>query len=367
MSQKIFFIGINTVTLPLVDYVSTKSEVHVSNVSHIKSSESTYTYHNTPHVFFGATTLVGKVFNSQVSLPFYQKGLGRILKQVQPDVIVCMDFFRFWFLQALWYKFRNPNVRLIIHSETKISPKSALSKILFYPMMWKTRFYRNYIHSAIAYCDLGKKYLEKHLQIHTSVCPLPVDTSLFTPGDRDVHAPSGEIRVLMVSRFVPYKRHLDVIHAIKTLVTNGVSVMANFIGELNEYSEVLSREIIASDLQNHIKIVSAKGKDQLIEAYRKHDVLVLSSYNDAIGIVVPEALACGTPCVVSDTSGAAVYIQEGKNGYVYQTGDIEALAVVLQSFATADKAQLSAQARMSMETDFAATKLCLNFYEAISR
>jgi UDP-glucose:(heptosyl)LPS alpha-1,3-glucosyltransferase len=51
------------------------------------------------------------------------------------------------------------------------------------------------------------------------------------------------------------------------------------------------------------------------------DVLALPSWFDAFGNVVAEALACGTPAVVSASCGAAEWIRDGENGFVVPRPD----------------------------------------------
>jgi glycosyltransferase involved in cell wall biosynthesis len=55
------------------------------------------------------------------------------------------------------------------------------------------------------------------------------------------------------------------------------------------------------------------------------DCLVLPSRYDGWGAVVNEALLAGARAVVSDGCGAADVIDEGKNGFVFQSGDVESL------------------------------------------
>jgi glycosyltransferase involved in cell wall biosynthesis len=70
-------------------------------------------------------------------------------------------------------------------------------------------------------------------------------------------------------------------------------------------------------------------RDELIELYQQADLLVLPSRLDGFGLVVAEALACGTPVVVSDHVGAKDLVVEGVNGWVVPAGSVEALAARL--------------------------------------
>jgi len=53
--------------------------------------------------------------------------------------------------------------------------------------------------------------------------------------------------------------------------------------------------------------------------------LVLPSRLDSFGMVVPEALACGVPVIVSTNVGAKYLIAPDKNGWIVPAGDVPAL------------------------------------------
>ncbi len=55
---------------------------------------------------------------------------------------------------------------------------------------------------------------------------------------------------------------------------------------------------------------------ELAEAFRRSSVLVLPSLEEGFGLVVPQALNCGLPCLVSDRVGARDLIHNRQNGSI---------------------------------------------------
>lgn len=62
---------------------------------------------------------------------------------------------------------------------------------------------------------------------------------------------------------------------------------------------------------------------------RQSSVLVLPSLEEGFGLVVPQALNCGCPCIVSDRTGAKDIIRHRDNGSIVQASDAHALAAEL--------------------------------------
>lgn len=76
----------------------------------------------------------------------------------------------------------------------------------------------------------------------------------------------------------------------------------------------------------------AVSQRALADAFRKATVLVLPSLEEGFGLVVPQALACGLPCVVSDRTGAKDLIRQGENGSIFPVQNAEALAEELHQW-----------------------------------
>ena len=64
--------------------------------------------------------------------------------------------------------------------------------------------------------------------------------------------------------------------------------------------------------------------EDLVAYYQQADVFVFPSYLDSWGQVVLEAMACGTPVIISDNTGAKDAVAKG-GGFVVPTGDEGAL------------------------------------------
>ncbi|MGB0371581.1 MAG: glycosyltransferase family 4 protein [Opitutales bacterium] len=90
-------------------------------------------------------------------------------------------------------------------------------------------------------------------------------------------------------------------------------------------SSWLSSQLKDVECRDQIQINGAVPQRILASAMRSSDVLVVPSVEDAFGLVVPQALQCGTPCVVSSRVGAKDLINKKSNGAVFEYGNEGAL------------------------------------------
>lgn len=81
----------------------------------------------------------------------------------------------------------------------------------------------------------------------------------------------------------------------------------------------------------------AISQSLLAEWMRKSSVLVLPSLEEGFGLVIPQALNCGCPCVVSDRVGGKDLLRHRENGSVFPVSDAAALAVELTWWSTNPK------------------------------
>ena len=75
-----------------------------------------------------------------------------------------------------------------------------------------------------------------------------------------------------------------------------------------------------------VRAVGYVTDDELLDLYRSAAVVVLPSLYEGFGLPVIEAMACGTPCIVSDdpalvevSGGAAIHVPRGDSGALRKT------------------------------------------------
>lgn len=84
-----------------------------------------------------------------------------------------------------------------------------------------------------------------------------------------------------------------------------------------------------------LQLVAAQGAEQLKSFYQRSRVFVSLSRNESFGLVMTEAMACGTPVVATATDGSNMQVQQAKNGYLVSAKTEEELVA-----AFAEKIQL---------------------------
>lgn len=303
---------------------------------------------------FGLYT-VRKLLNTETQMPMYIKSFSHHLEQINPDYLICFDFYHWYFLQSVYYVRRHPRCKIILYSETKRWPKNPLARVLMRGFLWYMRQNAKSIDSVLVYTEEGKQWWNEYVpEMQVSILPAPVDAETFSPPANKDWLPDDTLRILMNARYSPYKRHEDLLEAAVLLREQGKKFHITFIGRVDKSSVGVEKLVAQHDLCDVVTFLEPVPMSEMPALCNKHDVLVLPSYNEAIGMVVPEAMACGLPTITSDTVGANVYVIAGRTGWIYSTGDAGALAQALTQCYDAKKLkQRGSSARQQVADRFA--------------
>jgi glycosyltransferase involved in cell wall biosynthesis len=171
------------------------------------------------------------------------------------------------------------------------------------------------------------------------IIPNAVDVQMFSPGDRskreyknnlNVHSKYYGIFVASMEPLHHYKGAEYLLHAISML--KDLDITFGLIGEGELKSEYIK---IANSLGIRNKVIFPGYVDDmlLVKHYRAADIFVVPSISsaEAQGIVLIEAMACGTPIITTKIHGPQEMVKEGYNGYVVNPRDPAHLAKIIES------------------------------------
>jgi glycosyltransferase involved in cell wall biosynthesis len=134
-----------------------------------------------------------------------------------------------------------------------------------------------------------------------------------------------------VGRYDPYKDHSNLLHAL-ALVKNYIpEFKIILVGSRIDYNNSHLIQLIKKlNLENYVLLLGPRNDIPSIMSAL--DLHILSSSSEGFPNVVAEAMACETPCIVTDVGDASFII--GDTGWVVPPQNYEALAVAIRSAIT---------------------------------
>ena len=158
--------------------------------------------------------------------------------------------------------------------------------------------------------------------------------------------PDGAYVILFCGRLSKEKRPLDLLEAYRRVSSPQKALIFVGDGELRP----LVQDFVDSHSLDSVYLFGFQNRREISRYYAISDVLVLPSSRETWGIVVNEAMCFGLPVVVSDQVGAASdLVMQGKNGFIFPVGDVEALANNIKQLMELPEEERSAMGMRSLE------------------
>jgi glycosyltransferase involved in cell wall biosynthesis len=155
---------------------------------------------------------------------------------------------------------------------------------------------------------------------------------LFSP-NADERGPFDP-EILVVATLLRSKGHELVLRAVGNLRLSSPQLRCRIIGEGPDRArfEALVREL---GIAQQVQFVGRESRAKVAEAMRRCSVFALPSWNEGLGCVYLEAMACGKPVIACRGQGIEELIEHGKNGWLIP-GDgfgelVQGLSVLLGS------------------------------------
>jgi glycosyltransferase involved in cell wall biosynthesis len=138
----------------------------------------------------------------------------------------------------------------------------------------------------------------------------------------------GDFVIGICSGLRPEKAHGDLLAAIARLRAQGVPAKGLLIGE-GPQRAAIERTMAALGLQQHVLITG--NRDDVRPFVCACDVMSLVSHSETFSLAALESMSLGKPLVMSNLGGAAEQVIHGRNGFLFEPGDIDALAAHLKA------------------------------------
>ncbi|MBV8968764.1 MAG: glycosyltransferase family 4 protein [Verrucomicrobia bacterium] len=151
----------------------------------------------------------------------------------------------------------------------------------------------------------------------TWVVPYGADPAVFFPGP----GPETKYRILFAGQISLRKNLRTLLRALRLLDRPDWELIC-----CGAVSDEARPDLAEGAGRTPVNFRGPISQTQLSEQMRQASVLVLPSLEEGFGLVVAQALACGTPCIVSESVGAKDLIEVRQNGSTFAPQNVHALA-----------------------------------------
>jgi glycosyltransferase involved in cell wall biosynthesis len=228
--------------------------------------------------------------------------------------------------------------------------------------------------ARIVFCSQAAVQIHKEIGYDTEkleVIPNGFDLQQVKP-DPAAHAsvrkelgvPADAVLIGMAARFHPYKDHRNFLRAAGQLHRKKPEVQFLLCGmNVDMQNAQLAAWIGEEDLRGCVHLLGARR--DMSRLFAAMDIATTSSLSEAFPIAIGEAMASGTPCVVTDVGDSALIV--GDTGDVVPPGDPQALALAWERLMEAGpemRRRLGIAARRRVQQHFALPSI-VERYQAV--
>lgn len=295
-------------------------------------------------------------------IPFY-KDILKICKKEKPDIIHAHSSF-FCGVPALWVA-KKLNIPIIyevrgVWEDTAVVNNSLKKDSFQYKVIRKLENHaaKNSNRLITISKGLKKEFISRGIEeSKVNVVTNGVDINNFKYidfQDKDLlkqHNLEGKIVLGYVGSVIKLEGLEYLIKAIKKIITHESNIHLLIVGDGKERGE-LERQVNDLGLQNSITFVGRVPHELVNSYYSIMDMVVLPRINNVVSnIVTPlkplEIMAVGRPLIASDVGGITEFVEDGINGILFESENVEDLALKILKLINSQKRrdELSRQAR----------------------
>jgi glycosyltransferase involved in cell wall biosynthesis len=250
---------------------------------------------------------------------FLSKEINDFIAEIKPDLVESYDW-----SGPLYSK---PTIPLIVrlhgaHSAHAYATGNKKSRILSYFERKNIRFADKLVAVSNHIGNLTLQSLGSTDKSFDTIYN-SVDTNTFKPDPGILKDPN---RLLFVGRLHPLKGLTQLILCCNELFRMHKQLELDVIGSGNEHYKQQLETLIDPAIKNRIHFRGAVQHHELTFYYNRSALLLLPSQSEAFGITAIEAMACGTPVVMTDKASGPEIITDNHNGLLVDFNNIQEAA-----------------------------------------
>lgn len=142
-------------------------------------------------------------------------------------------------------------------------------------------------------------------------------------------------RLVCVGRLCEQKGQMLLIDAAQRLKAQGLHFELVLAGD-GEMRAEIDRAIVRHGLAGIVRITGWISSDQVREEVLAARALVLPSFAEGLPVVLMEAMALGRPVLTTYVAGIPELVRDGRDGWLFPAGDVQALADAMRACLQAD-------------------------------
>ncbi|MEO0132887.1 MAG: glycosyltransferase family 4 protein [candidate division WOR-3 bacterium] len=186
--------------------------------------------------------------------------------------------------------------------------------------------YLKKIHGHIYVSNLARIWNEPYYPGDCRVIPNGVDTERFSPTVEPFARPEGRFILLYLGRLDHKKGILLLLQAIKELKPTHPEILLYIVGQ-GPLRAAAEEYVRMHQLDEQCKFFGYVPRADIPRYYRTADLYIAPTLGaEALGIVLLEAMACGTPTLASKIGGYDEVITDYKDGVFFTPGSATDLA-----------------------------------------
>lgn len=136
--------------------------------------------------------------------------------------------------------------------------------------------------------------------------------------------------ILFLGALIKRKGVIDLLNAARTIQKSVQNPFILNIAGSGEEENALKKYVEINRMKEYVNFLGWIDNEEKKKLLASSDILVLPSYNEGLPIAILEALSYGLPVVSTNVGSISEAIENNKNGFLYNPGDVETLCKLMK-------------------------------------